>query len=179
MSDPKDSLLSSYDYELESELIAQLPLEPRHSSRLLIVDESKEFLAASRHAQVWDLQDELRPDDLLVINDTRVLKARLKVRRHGGGMTELLLLEPNEEGKWLCLARPAKKIQPGDYLWLEAPEQESIRLKVISNDVETGGRVVQFPFPHWDMKAVEELLNRFGEVPLPPYIQNHNLNENR
>ena len=85
MSQSKDHLLSSYDYELDTRQIAQTPLEPRHSARLLIVENANGNLAASRHVKVWDLQEELRNGDLLVLNDTRVIKARLKVRRSGGG----------------------------------------------------------------------------------------------
>ena len=86
MSDPTDSFLSSYHYELDAERIAQVPLEPRHSSRLLIVEKDKDHLAASRHVKMWDWQEELRAGDLLVVNDTRVLKARLRVKRSGGGV---------------------------------------------------------------------------------------------
>ena len=71
------------------------------------------------HGQVWDLLEQLHPGDLLVVNDTRVLKARLAVRRFGGGLSELLVLEPRGEGRWLCLARPAKRMRPGDSLTID------------------------------------------------------------
>ncbi len=167
-----DSLLSSYDYELDHERIAQVPMEPRHSARLLVVGENPQLLNSAKHLQVWDWQDELRSGDLFVVNDTRVLKARLRVRRSGGGLAELLLLEPRGEGRWLCLARPAKRIRPGDYLWIEALEQDPIRVQVVANDIGTGGRIVQFPASFYDRETVGALLERFGEVPLPPYIDN-------
>ena len=73
MSASKDFLLSSYDFELPPELIAQVPSEPRHSARLLIVQQDTKNLSAARHVKIWDLQEELRCGDLLVVNDTRVL----------------------------------------------------------------------------------------------------------
>ena len=170
MSDPIDSFLSSYDYELSPDRIAQVPVEPRHSARLLIVEKDKQHFVSARHMQVWDLKEELRSGDLIVVNDTRVLKARLRVRRSGGGLAELLLLEPLEKGQWVCLARPAKRMRPGDDLWIEVPEQDPIHLQVVGNDVSSGGRVVQFPSRYCDRETMEELLERYGEVPLPPYI---------
>ncbi|WP_320668189.1 tRNA preQ1(34) S-adenosylmethionine ribosyltransferase-isomerase QueA [Prochlorococcus sp. MIT 1307] len=171
MSNPKDSFLSSYDYELDPELIAQTPMEPRHAARLLIVESEKGFLTASRDVKVWDWKDELRAGDLLVINNTRVLKARLRVRLSSGGLAELLLLDPLERGRWVCLARPAKRMRPGDYLVVEAQGEDPIRLEVIRKDVLSGGRVIQFPPRYCDRETIDEFLERYGEVPLPPYIQ--------
>ena len=84
MPDPRDLQLSSYDFALPQERIAQVPAEPRHTARLLMVPPVTQALEAARHGVVWDLLEELQPGDLLVVNDTRVLKARLKVRRSGG-----------------------------------------------------------------------------------------------
>ncbi|MEX0587916.1 MAG: S-adenosylmethionine:tRNA ribosyltransferase-isomerase, partial [Cyanobium sp.] len=119
--DPADLRLSSYDFQLPEERIAQRPLEPRHSARLLAVEAPD--TGAPRHLTVWDLQQELRSGDLLVVNDTRVLRARLQARRPSGGSVELLVLEPWQPrpaesatpGQWLCLAKPAKKLKPGDW----------------------------------------------------------------
>ncbi len=179
MKDHRDESLSSYDYQLDSDLIAQFPLEPRHSARLLIVENFGESISSLRHAKVLDLQNEIRPGDLLVLNDTRVLKARLRVRRGGGGLSELLMLEPLGEGRWLCLGRPAKRMRPGEKVWLEAFNQESICLKILSKDLSSGGRVVQFPPCFSDRESIEPLLNIYGEVPLPPYINNHYGNGDR
>ena len=173
MLDTRDSLLSSYDYVLDPQRIAQAPVEPRHAARLLILPAFAEELSKARHAKVWNLQEELQAGDLLVINDTRVLKARLRVRRSSGGLAELLVLEPRGEGRWLCLARPAKRLRSGDQVWLEALDQEPIALQVIDNDPASGGRLVQFPSCYADAEAIESLLERYGEVPLPPYIQRH------
>ncbi|MFL0729969.1 MAG: S-adenosylmethionine:tRNA ribosyltransferase-isomerase, partial [Prochlorococcus sp.] len=164
MLDTRDSLLSSYDYVLDPQRIAQAPVEPRHAARLLILPAFAEELSKARHAKVWNLQEELQAGDLLVINDTRVLKARLRVRRSSGGLAELLVLEPRGEGRWLCLARPAKRLRSGDQVWLEALDQEPIALQVIGNDPASGGRLVQFPSCYADAEAIESLLERYGEV---------------
>ena len=170
MPDPRDHQLSSYDYPLPPERIAQAPVEPRHSARLLMVPPQGEPSTEAAHGTVWDLLEQLRPGDLLVVNDTRVLKARLAVRRSGGGLSELLVLEPRGEGRWLCLARPAKRMRPGDSLTIEGT---SICLKVLAEDPASGGRVVQFPSDCRDAETIEGLLNEVGEVPLPPYIERH------
>ena len=94
MPDSRDLQLSSYDYVLPEDRIAQAPVEPRHDARLLVVPPAGSSLSELRHQRVWDWQQELQPGDLLVVNDTRVLKARLRVRRSGGGLGELLVLEP-------------------------------------------------------------------------------------
>ena len=167
MPDPRDQQLSSYDYPLPPERIAQAPVEPRHNARLFMVPPPE---SSARHGLVWNLLDELQPGDLLVVNDTRVLKARLAVRRAGGGLSELLVLEPQGEGRWLCLARPAKRMRPGDQLTIDGTE---ITLTVLSDDAATGGRVVQFPTDCADAETIESLLDQCGEVPLPPYIERH------
>lgn len=177
MLDPRDRQLCSYDYVLPDERIAQSPVEPRHAARLLTVPAVDCPLEQTRHQQVWDWQQELRSGDLLVVNDTRVLRARLRVRRAGGGLAELLVLEPRGQGQWLCLAKPAKKLRPGDQVWLEALEQDTIPLKVLAMDQATGGRLIQFPDGCDDAVAIEGLLERYGEVPLPPYISRHDADD--
>ena len=169
-SDPRDLQLSSYDYRLPPERIAQMPVEPRHSARLLMVPTWGGEMSRTRHGVVWDLLEQLRPDDLLVVNDTRVLKARLRVRRSGGGLSELLVLEPRGDGRWLCLARPAKRMRSGDQLTIDGT---AITLAVLAEDVPSGGRLVQFPQDCCDAEEIESLLNHCGEVPLPPYIERH------
>ena len=175
--DPRDLQLCSYDYILPADRIAQAPVEPRHAARLLMVPPAEAPLEQVRHQQVWNWQQELQPGDLLVVNDTRVLRARLRVRRSGGGQAELLVLEPRGEGQWLCLARPAKKLRPGDQVWLEGLEQESVALQVVAVDQATGGRLIQFPPGCDDAVAIEGLLERYGEVPLPPYISRHDADD--
>lgn len=227
-ADPLDLLLSSYDFELPQGFIAQRPVEPRHAARLLAVDplaaeadadqagpaaaEAPQALQAAeiarmgpcRHRTVWDLVEELRPGDLLVVNDTRVLKARLRARRATGGAVELLVLEPADltrapeahdpagrlpDGEscglpaaygpsdWLCLARPAKRLRSGDVVQLEHPGMPPLALPIVAADDETGGRVVRFPADCTSPEAIEALLARYGEMPLPPYIHEHDASD--
>jgi len=172
--DPADGLLSSYDFALPTQRIAQRPVEPRHDARLLIVDPiGAGEPPHGRHRQVWDLQQELRPSDLLVVNDTRVLRARLQARRASGGAVELLVLEPAGEGRWLCLAKPAKRLKPGEPLEVIAAGQPPLTLTVLGSDAATGGRIVQFPADCPDAAALEPLLVQYGAIPLPPYIHEH------
>ena len=179
--DPADLRLSSYDFALPQERIAQRPVEPRHAARLLVVDPTEAGPAPhARHLSAWDLQHELRPGDLLVVNDTRVLRARLEARRPGGGAVELLVLEPwaGEAGQWLCLARPAKKLRPGDRLEVVAGGQPPLTVEVVGSDPSTGGRIVQFPPECADAAALEPLLVQYGAIPLPPYIHEHDASDN-
>tara|TARA_Y100001968_G_scaffold322556_1_gene358811 strand:- start:3268 stop:4398 length:1131 start_codon:yes stop_codon:yes gene_type:complete len=167
----KDFELSSYDYELDPKLIAQKPIEPRHNARLMLVGDKDKDSQLSIERKVWDLIDEFNPGDLIVLNDTRVLKARLRVRFTTGRQGELLVLEPCENGSWLCLARPGRKFRPGDCVILEKGNNHPIELQVISNHSSTGGKIVQFPSKYSNRKEIEELLMLYGEVPLPPYIK--------
>ncbi|MBD2423484.1 tRNA preQ1(34) S-adenosylmethionine ribosyltransferase-isomerase QueA [Cyanobium sp. FACHB-13342] len=184
MSDPADQRLSSYDFQLPEERIAQRPVEPRHAARLLVVNPPGEGPARhARHLNVWDLQQELQPGDLLVVNDTRVLRARLEARRPSGGAVELLVLEPwqgegQEAGQWLCLAKPAKKLQPDDWIELVAADQPPLPVQVRGRDPATGGRIVQFPAECGDAAALEPLLVQYGAIPLPPYIHEHDASDN-
>jgi len=180
---PADALLSSYDFALPPERIAQRPVEPRHSARLLAVDPAGAGPAPhARHLTVWDLQHELRSGDLLVVNDTRVLRARLEARRATGGAVELLVLEPfqgaSAPGQWLCLARPAKRLRPGDVITVHAEGQSPLPLTVLGSDAPTGGRIIQFPAGCSDAATLEPLLLRYGAIPLPPYIHEHDASDN-
>jgi len=187
--DPADLNLSSYSYHLPETAIAQRPAEPRHAARMLAVppfsDSAALESAGPRHLTVWDLQNELRPGDLLVVNNTRVLRARLQARRSSGGAVELLVLEPAglatplAEGiapgtsDWLCLARPARRLRPGEVLQLERADQPPVPLEIVAVDGASGGRVVRFPPDCTSPEAIEALLERYGEMPLPPYIREH------
>lgn len=187
MSTPADLRLSSYDFALPEERIAQRPVEPRHAARLLAVDPlGLGQVPHARHLTVWDLQRELRPGDLLVVNDTRVLRARLEARRPTGGAVEVLVLEPWQPqpgvpavpGQWLCLAKPAKKLHAGDWIEVVATGQPPLPVQVVASDPETGGRIVQFPPDCVDAAALEPLLVRYGAIPLPPYIHEHDDSDN-
>ena len=175
-TDPADQRLSSYVFDLPETFIAQRPVEPRHAARLLVVEPAPPELTSPfpcRHRTVWELQQELRPGDLLVVNNTRVLKARLQARRPSGGAVELLVLEPVAASDWLCLARPAKRLRPGEVLQLEHAGQPAIGLEIVALDAASGGRVVRFPAECTSPEAIEALLARYGSMPLPPYIHQH------
>lgn len=181
MSDSADLRLSSYNFHLPEERIAQRPVEPRHAARLLAVEAAGVGPAPhARHLSVWDLQQELRQGDLLVVNNTRVLRARLEARRPSGGSVELLVLEPwhGGLGQWLCLAKPAKKLKPGDWIEVVAEGQTPLPLQVLGSDPDTGGRIVQFPVECADAAALEPLLVQYGAIPLPPYIHEHDASDN-
>jgi S-adenosylmethionine:tRNA ribosyltransferase-isomerase len=136
---------SELDYDLPSELIAQRPLERRDDSRLLVADRSS---GEVHHRRFRDLPGELPEGALVVVNDTRVIPARLRVRRETGGEAEVLLLEPAGDGLWEALARPTKRLRPGTRL---GPAELVEHLG--------GGR--------WLVRLDGE---PEGEAPLPPYI---------
>ena len=170
MLDQKDSLLSSYNYDLPNDLIAQSPTESRHDAKLMIVNDGLDNALNLIHANVWNLKDVLKTGDLLIVNNTRVIKARLRIRFSGGGLGELLLMEPRGDGKWICLGRPARRMRRGDHLWLDKAPNETLCLEVIDQDKSTGGRIIQFPDKFTSRTKMESLLDLCGEVPLPPYI---------
>lgn len=149
---------SDLDYELPPELIAQTAAEPRESARLLVYDRAS---GAVRHRTFADLERELRDDDLLVVNDTRVLPVRVRGRRATGGGAELLLLEPLPDGRWTALGRPYRKLREGDVV--EAGE--GLRLHIRERRGE--GEVVVEPEHAGSFQAA---LDGAGEMPLPPYI---------
>jgi S-adenosylmethionine:tRNA ribosyltransferase-isomerase len=146
---------ADFDYLLPPERIAQTPLEPRHSSRLLVLDRAMDSLV---HKTFWEIGEFLRPGDLLVLNQTRVIKARIFARKETGGRVELLLLNRRSETTWEVLAG-GKGVKVGRRLTLEdGPEVE------ILEELEGSRRVVNFAEP------VEPYLESHGQMPLPPYI---------
>jgi S-adenosylmethionine:tRNA ribosyltransferase-isomerase len=148
--------LADFDYSLPEELIAQEPLEPRDSARLLVLDRSGDRLA---HQHVSDLPDLLRAGDLLVANRSRVLPARVRGRLRGGGKAEFLLLKRLTPGHWEALARPARRLRVGDVVVIN--DQLSI---VVTATHPEGIR-------HVEVQSDAALLAH-GSVPLPPYIKN-------
>jgi S-adenosylmethionine:tRNA ribosyltransferase-isomerase len=152
--------LSDFDYSLPDERIAQVPLEPRDGSRLLI-DRGNE---PPDHRQVTDLVGELRAGDLLVLNETRVIPARLRLRRPTGGAAEVLLLEAltDDRRRWEALVRPGGKVKPGEELSLDGVAVVQMGERTAAGDtfeVELLGD---------DDPLIT--LDRVGEMPLPPYI---------
>lgn len=149
--------IDELDYHLPEELIAQTPLEPRDASRLLIVDRSDGSLT---DAHFRDLPSLLRPDDLVVLNTTRVRAARLALRRATGGAAEVLLLEPLGD-VWKALVRPARKLRSGARLAGAGIEVEIVEVG------EAGEAIVRL---HAD-GSIDAAIERAGAMPLPPYIR--------
>ena len=149
--------LDDLDYALPAELIAQEPVEPRDASRLLVVDRATGVL---QDRAFRDLPDLLRPDDVVVLNTTRVIPARLRLRRATGGAAEVLLLEARADGDWEALVRPARRLRPGERLAGDGLEAEVVEVRA------AGEAVVRL---HAE-GPLEAALERAGEMPLPPYI---------
>ena len=147
---------SDFDYFLPPELIAQTPIEPRDSSRLLVLNRAA---GSIEHRYFYDITDYLREGDVMVFNDSRVIPARLKgTRAVYGGKVEILLLRRREPGVWEALVKPARRLQPGAVIDIDS----GIKAEIMAVG-EKGMRVVSF--------SDESALAKAGEVPLPPYIR--------
>ncbi len=151
---------SDFYFDLPEELIAQTPLERRDASRMLHLDRET---GAIEHRHFYDLPEYLREGDCLVLNDTRVLPARLLGTRMSGGSVELVLLRDLGEGRWECLSRPGRKTKPGTQLQFGGGELTA----TVEAVAEGGNRIVQF---HYEGIFLE-VLERLGKMPLPPYIK--------
>lgn len=152
-------------FELPEELIAQTPLQQRDSSRLLVLNKETGELC---HGHFYDILDELRPGDCLIMNDSRVLPARLlgsRLHADGsvGGACEVLLLIDRGDNIWECLVRPGKKLRPGARVTFGEGEL----VGEIVGEVEGGNRLVRFSYEGIFL----EVLERLGQMPLPPYIK--------
>ena len=147
-------------YDLPEELIAQTPLQQRDSSRLLVLDK---VTGEVKHRHFYDILEYLQPGDCLVMNDSRVLPARLLGHRPTGGAVEVLLLRDLGDKKWECLCKPGKKMQVGSVVIFGNGELTATVVEV----QETGNRVVEF---HYEGIFLE-VLERLGKMPLPPYIK--------
>lgn len=178
-----DYLLNGYDYELPEESIAQNPVVPRDSSRLLVVHST----TTVRHLMFRDLPNLLQPGDLLVLNHTRVICARLYGRKVTGAEVEILLLEEGQYNCWLALVKPGKRFNLGAKIEFDpvATVEEEIERSlsgsvstntvpekltatVVGTDEKTGGRFLQFDLP--EGISLLQVLDRFGHLPLPPYV---------
>jgi len=150
-----------FDYVLPEELIAQTPLEKRDSSRLMLLDkESGEI----QHSVFSQLPDYLQPGDCLVMNDSRVLPARLFGRRATGGAVEVLLLQDKGDNVWECLTRPGRKTPVGTKLYFG--DGDELTAEVVEA-VEDGNKRIRFRYSGIFL----EVLERLGRMPLPPYIK--------
>ena len=147
-------------YDLPEELIAQTPLQQRDSSRLCVLDRNTGKVT---HRHFFDILDYLQPGDCLVMNDSRVLPARLLGHRPTGGAVELLLLRDLGGKKWECLAKPGRKLQTGAEIVFGNGELTA----TIAEVKDDGNRIVEFHFKGIFL----EVLERLGKMPLPPYIK--------
>lgn len=151
-------LVTDFDYDLPQELIAQHPMEPRDHSRLLVVDKKTGEI---EHKHFYDLVNYLKPGDVLVFNDTRVIPARLHGTKDTGAHVEVFLLTRRDATDWEVMVRPGKKLQVGAKINFS----DELSCEVIEH-TDFGGRVVRFKYDG----IFEEILDRLGETPLPPYI---------
>ena len=191
-----DCSVAGYDYELPPELIAQNPAVPRDSSRLLVVDSPTTGIeTAPLHHIFHDLPALLRSGDLLIMNNTKVIPARLYGHKSTGGKIQVLLLEERQYNCWLALVKPGKSFKQGTKIIFEARQagtggwglgigdwedsslvpspqfpvpSPQLTATVLETDAATGGRLLQFDVP--EGKSLVQLLEVFGEIPLPPYI---------
>ncbi len=150
---------TDFSFDLPQELIAQTPIPLRDHSRLMILDKQT---GKTEHRHFYDLPEYLDPGDCLVLNDSRVLPARLLGSRSSGGAVELLLLKDLGDNKWECLCRPGKKIREGTELFFGDGKLTAHVLEI----TEGGNRIVHFFYEGIFMEILEEL----GRMPLPPYI---------
>lgn len=164
-----EMLVKDFDYELPEELIAQDPLEQRDSSRLMILDRVSGEI---EHKVFTDILDELREGDCLVVNDTKVIPARLfGVKEDTGAVIEILLLKRKSDRVWETLVKPGKKAKIGTKLVFGDGELKGEVIDI----VEEGNRLIEFSFDG----IFEEILDRLGQMPLPPYITHKLEDKNR
>jgi len=152
---------SDFDYFLPEELIAQTPMEPRDHSRLLVYHRADRTI---EHRIFRDIIDYLRPEDALVINETKVIPARLLgVKEDTGVPVEVLLLRRENATDWEALVHPGRRLKPGAVCSFG---DGRLRCEILGSVEETGGRIVRFLYEG----VFEEILDQLGEMPLPPYI---------
>ncbi|HEY9738671.1 MAG TPA: tRNA preQ1(34) S-adenosylmethionine ribosyltransferase-isomerase QueA [Trichocoleus sp.] len=161
-----DYSLASYEYSLPAERIAQNPVTPRDHSRLLVVDTR----STHQHRIFLDLPDLLQPGDLIILNNTKVIPARLRGRKASGtGEVEVLLLEERAPNCWLALVKPGRRLKPGAVIHFGSePHGPELIAHVVDTDPETSGRLLEFSVPSGE--PLVDLIDRLGQMPLPPYI---------
>ncbi|MGB9693599.1 MAG: S-adenosylmethionine:tRNA ribosyltransferase-isomerase, partial [Fervidobacterium sp.] len=160
--------LDAYDYELPEELIAQVPVEPRDHSRLMVVNKNTGEI---EHRIFKDIKDYLEPGDLLVFNTSKVIPARLLGRKTTGAQVELLLLEKLKPGIWKCLVKPGKAVKEGTEIVFQNNNSKLFG-KCIGR-AEEGTRIIEFS------ENEDSIIFSFGVVPLPHYIKNENVSIDR
>ena len=151
---------SDFWYDLPESLIAQTPLQQRDGSKLLVLGKQTGKI---EHRHFYDVMEYLQPGDCLVMNDSRVLPARLLGQRPSGGAVELLLLRDLGNNRWECLAKPGRKLREGQEVIFDSGDLTATILEVC----EDGNRIVEFHY----QGIFLEVLERLGKMPLPPYIK--------
>lgn len=165
MTDEKHYQLADFDYDLPEALIAQTPLKQRDASSLLVLDADT---GAYQDKHFYDILDYVNPGDAIVMNNSRVLPARLHgIRPETGGHAEVLLLRQDHGDVWETLVRPAKKSPVGSTIVFGDDVTQPIMTATVVGELEHGGRYVEF---HYD-GIFMALLDKLGEMPLPPYIK--------
>jgi S-adenosylmethionine:tRNA ribosyltransferase-isomerase len=161
---PSAVLTEDFDYDLPTGLIAQEPAEPRDSCRLLVLERTS---GQTDHRTFSDLPEYLRAGDVLVVNDTRVLPARLLgLKDETGGAVEVLLLRERYENAWECLVKPGRRLRPGAHIVFADGAMTALVVEQID---EGGGRLVQFKLGAGE-RSFLDVIHRIGQMPLPPYI---------
>jgi S-adenosylmethionine:tRNA ribosyltransferase-isomerase len=164
--------VDDFDYELPEKAIAQVPVEPRDSARLLVLDRAASAAGqpAMSHAAFSGVGKLLRPGDLLVVNDSRVIPARLSATRPDGASAEILLLRPipDESDRWEALVRPSRRVRPGGILVLRSGERVEV-----GEGLGDGTRAVRFD------RDPLRVMAEAGETPLPPYIRDRSTSPDR
>lgn len=149
----------SYFYDLPEELIAQLPAEPRDTARLLVCHkDSGEF----EHKRFYDIVDYFKSGDVLVVNNTKVLPARLYGKKETGAVIEVLLLKRHDLYTWECLAKPGKRLKNGTKIIFS-----DNLIGIVKDDTDFGGKIISFEFEG----VFEDIIAGIGVMPLPPYIK--------
>ena len=160
-----DYSLAAYQYDLPPHLIAQEPVTPRDHSRLMVVSSETNH----QHAHFKELPKFLRPGDLLVINNTRVIPARMYGYKPSGAKVEVLLLEPRGPQQWLALVKPGRRLKPGSSIHFGPDREHPLLTALIEEcDRNTNGRLLTFTTT--TDTPIETLMESLGEIPLPPYI---------
>jgi S-adenosylmethionine:tRNA ribosyltransferase-isomerase len=157
----------SYYYDLPEEYIAQTPVEPRDMSRLLVYHKDNGQI---EHKIFKDITEYFKKGDVLVINNTKVIPARLMGKKDTGAEIEILLLKRIDLKKWECLAKPGKRLKNGTIVIFS----DKLKCKILDN-TEFGGKIIEFEFEG----VFEDIINDIGLMPLPPYIKNQYKDKNR
>lgn len=157
--------IEDFDYELPEELIAQTPMQQRDKCRLMVLDREHRTV---EHRHFYDILNYINPGDCLVLNDSRVIPARMYgTKETTGAHIEMLLIKRIEGDRWECMVRPGKRLHDGDTVLFEGRTGTALRAKIIGyHDPENGTRLVEFSYEGIFMEVLEDI----GSMPLPPYI---------